>query len=128
VNGSAIRNGKGGDSIGSLSPKVGNMSIVDTTSTSLTLQVHVNFTNPTNYSATIPYFNINVLVNGTILGQGVVKDTVMHPGNNTDMVVSIIWDPFTNSGEEGEVVGTELLSQYISGKFFTCLLFPLLTR
>jgi hypothetical protein len=116
----AIDTGKGDKGIGSLAPKVGNLQIVGTSPTSLTLQLNVNFTNPTNYTASIPYFNINVLVNGTVLGQGVVRDSTMRPGNNTNLVVNVVWDPFTNSGEEGKVVGRELLSQYISGMFLQC--------
>ena len=40
-----------------LNLKVGDMAIVDSSPTSITLQMKSNFTNPTNYTATIPYFN-----------------------------------------------------------------------
>ena len=95
--------------------KVGNLSIVDTSPTSITLQAHVNLTNPTNYSATVPYFNLNILVNGTKLGQATAKDIEVHPGNNTNILISAVWDPSTNGGEKGKEVGKELLSQYVSG-------------
>lgn len=94
---------------------MGNLSIVDTSRTSLTLQAHVNFTNPTNYSATVPYFNINVLVNNTLMGRATVDEAVVRPGNNTNLAVTIRWDPFTLSGRKGKDIGRELLSQYISG-------------
>ncbi|KAF2127109.1 hypothetical protein P153DRAFT_344426 [Dothidotthia symphoricarpi CBS 119687] len=102
-------------SLSSLNLKIGNLSIIDTSPTSITLQAHVNITNPTNYSATVPYFNINILVNGTGVGQAIAKNIEVHPGNNTDLIVSAVWDPFTNGGEKGKEVGRELLSQYISG-------------
>jgi hypothetical protein len=114
---SAIGHGKednGTPSVGTLSPKIGNLSIIGTSPTSITLQAYVNITNPTNYSATVPYFNINILVNGTILGQATAKDISVHPGNNTNIVVTAVWDPYTNSGIEGKAVGRELLSQYVS--------------
>lgn len=119
VNGSAIGHGNGDNgspSIGALSPKVGNLSIIGTSPTSITLKAYVNVTNPTNYSATVPYFNINILVNGTILGQATAKDVSIHPGNNTNIVVTAIWDPFTNSGAKGKAIGKELLSQYVSSE------------
>ncbi|KAF2709322.1 hypothetical protein K504DRAFT_378786 [Pleomassaria siparia CBS 279.74] len=117
VTGPAIGHGNGdggGDSIGKLSPKIGNLSIIGTSPTSITLQAYVNVTNPTNYSATVPYFNINILVNDTVLGQATAKDILVHPGNNTNIRVTAVWDPFTNSGAEGKAVGKELLSQYVS--------------
>lgn len=96
--------------------KMGNLSIVDTSKTAITLQAYVNFTNPTNYSATVPYFNINILVNDTVLGQATARGVNVRPGNNTNIMVTAVWDPFTNSGEEGKAVGKEMLSQYVSGK------------
>ncbi|KAF2491039.1 hypothetical protein BU16DRAFT_530611 [Lophium mytilinum] len=107
--------GKDGGSIGSLSPKIGNLKILDTGATSLTLQAEVNFTNPTNYSATVPYFNINILVNDTILGSATATNVFVVPGNNTNVTITAVYDPFGNSGEKGKAVGRELLSQYISG-------------
>lgn len=118
----AIRGGngdKGGDDKNKSSAvnlKIGNLSIVDTSPTSITLHANVNLTNPTNYSATVPYFNINILVNGTKLGQATAKDIEVHPGNNTNLLITAIWDPYTNSGAKGKEVGSELLSQYVSGK------------
>ena len=109
----------GGRGFGSLSPKLGNLKILDTDTTSLTLQAQVNFTNPTKYSATVPYFNINILVNGTILGQATATDVAVVPGNNTNVLIKAVYDPFTYSGKKGRAVGRELLSQYISGMSIT---------
>lgn len=81
----------------------------------MTLQVHVNMTNPTNYSATVPYFSINILVNGTVLGQALINNMEVKPGNNTNLIATALWDPSTNSGAKGKAVGAEMLSQYISG-------------
>jgi len=81
----------------------------------MALQVHVNMTNPTNYSATVPYFSINILVNGTVLGQALIKDMNVVPGNNTNLIATALWDPSTNSGAKGKAIGAEMLSQYISG-------------
>ncbi|KAF1921790.1 hypothetical protein BDU57DRAFT_489898 [Ampelomyces quisqualis] len=98
-----------------LNIRVGNLSIIGTTPTSITMQVYVNMTNPSNYSATVPYLSINILVNGTVLGQALIKDMHVKPGNNTNLIATALWDPFTNSGLKGRAVGSEMLSQYISG-------------
>lgn len=75
----------------------------------------VNVTNPTKYFASIPYVNINILVNNTLLGHATVRDLEMAPGNNTNIPVTALWDPYTLGSEPAAAVGRELLSQYISG-------------
>lgn len=92
-----------------------NLEIKDTTKTSLTIGAMVNVTNPTKYFATIPYVNINILVNNTLLGHATVRDLEMAPGNNTNIPVTALWDPYTLGSERAAAVGRELLSQYISG-------------
>ncbi|MDB5910401.1 MAG: hypothetical protein JWP34_4515, partial [Massilia sp.] len=61
-------------SIGSLNPEVGNISIIATTASSIELAALVNITNPTPYSAYIPYVGIHILSNGTLVGQATAKD------------------------------------------------------
>ncbi|KAF2745630.1 hypothetical protein M011DRAFT_504426 [Sporormia fimetaria CBS 119925] len=112
----AIDHGKGGGrGPGSFGLGMGNLSIVETTRTALVIQAHLNFTNPTNYSATVPYVNVNVLVNDTVMGQAVAENLNVRPGNNTNVIGKVIWDPYTHSGEKGKAIGAEFLSQYISG-------------
>jgi hypothetical protein len=107
-----------------LNLKVGDMAIVDTSPTSITLQMKSNFTNPTNYTATIPYFNINVLVNGTLIGSATVENSTVHPGNNSGTVVTVLWDPYIFGGAKGKAVGAEWLSQFISGTLHPPVLSP----
>lgn len=111
------RGGNHGDGGGfdSLNPKVADISILNSTKDSLTVGCLVSFTNPTNYTATIPYVDINLLVNDTILGHGTVQGVTIKPGNNTNVPVSAIFDPSATSGAEGKEVGRQLISQYISG-------------
>lgn len=75
----------------------------------------MNLTNPTNYSATVPYADINILTNDTLLGHATVRDLYIGPGNNTNIPVTAVWDPLTLSGKPSAAVGREFLSQYISG-------------
>ncbi|KAI9714412.1 MAG: hypothetical protein M1820_000373 [Bogoriella megaspora] len=101
--------------IGTLGLEVGSLAILDTTETTLTLTALVNFTNPTNYSANVPYVDIHILSNGTQLGHALAKNVSVNPGRNINVVIQAIWDPLGSSGSRGKVRGRELLSQYISG-------------
>lgn len=117
VHSSAINQGGPGNAF---APKIGNLQILDTGKTSLTLSALVNFTNPTEYSATVPYIDINILTNGTLLGHATARSVAVGPGENSNIPVTAIWDPFAMGGEEARAVGVELLSQYISGETFGC--------
>ncbi|KAL8817099.1 MAG: hypothetical protein Q9223_004009, partial [Gallowayella weberi] len=97
------------------SPKVGALDILETSKTALTIAAKVNVTNPTEYSATVPFIDINIFVNDTLLGHATARDLSIAPGPNHDLAVIAVWDPFSKSGKEGAHMGRELLSQYISG-------------
>ena len=101
---------------GSISPKVGSLKILETGPSSLLIQAKVNFTNPTEYSAQVPFVTVNILNNDTVLGQATTKNIAVKPGANIDIMVEALWDPQSMSGQEGRAVGRELLSQYISGR------------
>jgi hypothetical protein len=105
-----------------LKPRIGELKVLSTSKTSINLQAHVNFTNPTDYSAHIPYVNIHILNNGSVIGDGTIQNVDVIPGNNTNILVQATWDPTTFGGKEGAKIGRELLSQYISG-FNTTLTF-----
>lgn len=92
------------------------MKIIATDADSMTLGAFVNLTNPTEYSTDVPYADINILVNDTIIGHATVRDMYVHPGNITDVGVSVKWEPSKVNGTAGGVVGRELLSQYLSGR------------
>lgn len=100
--------------IGSLSPEVGDVRVIDTTPSSVTIQARVNATNPTPYTAHIPYINIHVLCNGSVVGEAVAKNLDISKGNNTNFLVTATWDP-TLGGAKGHRIGRDLISQYLSG-------------
>ena len=105
-----------GNGVGSFAPKVGDLKILDTTRTTFHIEAKVNMTNPTNYSAIVPYVNINMLSNGTVLGFAVARNVKVVPGQNDNIPVVATWEPARFGGEKGLKVGRELLSQYISGQ------------
>ena len=88
--------------------------MLDTTTDTLTLQAVLNFTNPTPYTAHIPYANIHILHNDTVIAAASVTDLDVAKGPNPDVVVKAVWDP-SMGGEEGRDIARELISQYLSG-------------
>lgn len=77
----------------------------------------MNFINPTEYSATVPYMDIHLLVNDTILGHATARNIRVVPGKNTGIPIQGIWQPSVLGGNHGVAIGRELLSQYISGTY-----------
>ncbi len=74
----------------------------------------MNITNPTEYSAHIPFVGIHVLCNNTIIGTATAENLDVTTGNNTNLVIGAIWNP-SLSGEQGLKVGRDLLSEFVSG-------------
>ena len=105
----------GGDLKG-FSPQLGSLRILDTTKSTLSMGVEINITNPTEYSATVPYVNIKLSSNGTEIGHATARNVSVVPGLNHNIFVEALWDPLTPSGQKGLAQGKELLSQYISGQ------------
>lgn len=107
--------------ISGFNPKIGALQILDTTKSTLTLAAKINVTNPTDYAATVPYVNLHLLCNGTLLGHAIARNVSVVPGPNHDLEVTAVWDPTASSTDgngngQGVRVGRELISQYISGK------------
>lgn len=76
----------------------------------------MNFTNPTNYTASVPFFDLLIAVNDTLVGHATVRDVSVGTGNNTNMPIRVVWSPMEVGGAASAAVGRELLSQYISGE------------
>jgi hypothetical protein len=92
-------------------PVIKNLEIISTTPDSLLIRTTVDVTNPSNYSATVPFADVHILVNNTLLGHATVRDLVVVPGLNKNLTAEAEWSP----GKDGRSFGSELLSQYISG-------------
>jgi len=116
-----------GGGFADLLPKVGDLKVLGTGKTSINLQAHVNFTNPTEYSAEVGYVNIHILNNGSIIGGATARNIEVTTGNNTNIIVEATWDPMAFGGKKAAKIGRELLSQYISG-FNTTLTFQIHER
>ncbi|KAI8630722.1 hypothetical protein F5Y19DRAFT_473839 [Xylariaceae sp. FL1651] len=101
-------------SIGAVEPKIGSLRVLDTSLDSITLQALVNITNPTPYSAHVPFVNVHVVNNGSILGDATVENVDIGTGLNSNIIVTAKWNP-TIGGSPGQQIGRNLISQYLSG-------------
>lgn len=107
-----------GNTFGSIRPQVGDVRILSTSSSSMTIEAVVNITNPTPYTATVPYVNIHIVKDGFILGTATAKNMKVVRGNNTNLVVTANWDP-TAGGEGGRKIASDMISEYLSGRNVT---------
>ncbi|OJJ44715.1 hypothetical protein ASPZODRAFT_70873 [Penicilliopsis zonata CBS 506.65] len=104
-----------GGAIDQLDPRIESIELDSSSQSSLLVKAHVNFTNPTPYSATVPVTDFALLYNGTIVGHLRAANISVIPGLNSGMPVSLLWCPLDASGQEGVVAGRKMLSQYVSG-------------
>lgn len=88
--------------------------MVDSSLDSITLQALVNVTNPTPYTANIPFVNVHIAANGSILGDGTIKNVDIQTGINTNLLITATWNP-SERGPKSRNIGKDLVSQYLSG-------------
>ncbi|KAI5918778.1 hypothetical protein F4810DRAFT_690511 [Camillea tinctor] len=100
--------------LSSIDPQVGSVKVLDTSVDSVTIQAVVNITNPTPYTAHVPFVNVHVLKNGSIIGDATIENVDIAQGLNTDLIVTAKWNP-SMGGTKGRKIGRDLMSQYISG-------------
>ncbi|CAG7930879.1 unnamed protein product [Penicillium olsonii] len=104
-----------GNQLGQVNPRVVSLQLEGTTTSSMVVSTLVNFTNPTQYTATIPFVDLLILYNNTAVAHIVAQNLSIIPGNNTYVPVGLHWCPLDSSGPNGVEAGRTLLSSYISG-------------
>lgn len=97
-------------------PRVSDLAINDTTKTALSLIGKVNFTNPTPYSAYIPFASFHLASHGHRLAVAEVQEFHLVRGNVTDAAANVLWDPIELGGMQAQREGQRLISEYLSGK------------
>ncbi|KAJ6012712.1 hypothetical protein N7522_003067 [Penicillium canescens] len=113
-----------GDLLGHFNPRVVSLQLGDTTESSMVVSTQVNFTNPTDYSATVPFADFLILYNDTAVAHITAHDILVAPGNNTNVPVDFSWGPLELSGPDGVDAGRTLLTSYISGSNTTITIKP----
>lgn len=97
-------------------PQVENIELGTTTESSLLVNTMVNFTNPTQYSASVPFVDLLLVYNSTEVAHLTVRDVTIVPGTNTGVNVDLQWSPLDLGGPSAVLAGQDLLSQFVSGK------------
>ncbi|KAL1960225.1 hypothetical protein VTO42DRAFT_8768 [Malbranchea cinnamomea] len=107
-----------------LKPRIESVMIAQTTRTSVNVVARMNFTNPTAYSAYIPFVDMRLAHNGTDVAHLIARDLSIQPGENSRVEVECLWSPLKESGVDGVIAGRALLSRYVSGLNTTVSLRP----
>lgn len=97
-------------------PRVGEIYIRNTTITTVLVESKVNFTNPTLYTADIPYVSVHLVSNGHVLATATVEGLQMHRGNITNANARVLWDPVGLGGPRAQAEANLLISNYLSGE------------
>ncbi|UKZ80494.1 hypothetical protein TrVFT333_008255 [Trichoderma virens FT-333] len=105
-----------GKSLTEIEPRVSNLVILNTTKHAVHMQASVNITNPTPYTASIPFANVHVYHEGLLIGEVVANHLDVQLGNNSNLAVFATWDPVSLGGEKSHKAAAQLLSDYLSGK------------
>lgn len=104
-----------GTSINHLNPRVVSLELRNTTETSLYVSTQMNFTNPTDYSAKIPFVDVLMLYNETALAHIVARNVTVIPGHNANVSIDFSWSPLDIGGADGKQAGRSLISSIASG-------------
>jgi hypothetical protein len=80
------------------------------------MKAKVNVTNPSPYSAAVPFVDLILVYNETKVAHLIAHDLKIIPGVNSGIHADLQWDPLELSGPAGVIAGQEMLSRYISGK------------
>jgi hypothetical protein len=113
-----IRAALPGNTLGGIAPHLSDLKILNTSDTGVSMNAAVNLTNPTPYTATIPYFHIYIhdTKDDCRLGEATARNVDLRQGNNSGIAITATWDPGFLGGEKAQQVGRRLLSEYLSGK------------
>ncbi|KAE8136858.1 hypothetical protein BDV38DRAFT_283534 [Aspergillus pseudotamarii] len=104
-----------GDSLERLSPRVESIALGPTTESSLVMKAKINITNPSPYSASVPFVDLILVYNETKVAHVTARDLVIVPGVNSGIHADLQWNPLELGGSAGVTAGQEMLSQYVSG-------------
>ncbi|KAL4978077.1 hypothetical protein BDW66DRAFT_130926 [Aspergillus desertorum] len=98
-----------------LEPQVESLELGATTESSLLVETVLNFTNPTQYAASVPLLDLLLVYNDTKVAHLTAKNVTIVPGTNTGINVNLQWCPLDLGGPPAVLAGQDLISRFISG-------------
>ncbi|GIC91202.1 uncharacterized protein Aud_007644 [Aspergillus udagawae] len=101
-----------------LMPRLESLEVGPTTDSSMLVKTRVNVTNPTEYSAAVPYADFMMLYNGTKVAHITALDIALASKAVATIRVDIMWEP-SKGGQDGVEAGREFLSKCVSGSNIT---------
>jgi hypothetical protein len=104
-----------GDGLGSLKPGIGELKVISSSKHWIEVEALVNITNPTPYTGYIPFVNVHLYKNDSMVGEATAENVTLGLGENSNLRVRGKWNPLGMGGAAAEQIGLELISQYISG-------------
>ncbi|KAK1143086.1 hypothetical protein N8T08_006970 [Aspergillus melleus] len=104
-----------GGTIDQLKPQIESLALGPTTESSFVVNTKINVTNPSPYSASVPFVDLLLVYNTTRVAHVTARDLTIVPGVNSGLPVDLKWSPLELDGLAGRDAGRELMSQYISG-------------
>ncbi|KAK2875371.1 hypothetical protein FQN49_001642 [Arthroderma sp. PD_2] len=111
-----------GGKVADIQPRIQSVEIVETAKDSVLARANVNFTNPTNYTAHIPYINIKLVHNSSDVAHIIGHNLHVRPGQNTGVEIDALWNPLESGGDQGSAAGRDLVSKCVSGRNTTVVL------
>jgi hypothetical protein len=77
----------------------------------------LKFTNPTQYSASVPLLDLLLVYNDTKVAHLTTRHVTIVPGTNTGVNVDLQWSPLDLGGPSAVLAGQDLISRFVSGTF-----------
>ncbi|PLB54438.1 hypothetical protein P170DRAFT_432079 [Aspergillus steynii IBT 23096] len=104
-----------GGIIDQVKPQIESLALGPTTESSFVVNTKINVTNPSPYSASVPFVDLLLVYNTTRVAHVTARDLTLVPGVNSGLPVDLKWSPLELDGPAGQGAGRELISEYISG-------------
>ncbi|KAL4755225.1 hypothetical protein BDW72DRAFT_164402 [Aspergillus terricola var. indicus] len=98
-----------------IAPQVEAFELGSTTESSLLVETVMNFTNPTQYSASVPLLDLLLVYNDTKVAHLTTRDVTIVPGTNSGVNVDLQWSPLDLGGPPAVLAGQDLISRFVSG-------------
>lgn len=96
-------------------PRLESIEVGHTTDSSMLVKTRMNVTNPTKYSASVPFADFLMLYNGTKVAHITALDIAVASKSDATVRVDIMWEP-SKGGQDGVEAGREFLSKCVSGE------------